>query len=115
MLDLLPLLSFQKMLLLDIKKLFKSLTSNYYKDHGVQVVDKKNGHPVRAGEQSIRFEVRSGDCGKDREGDWSDCKNDRERHELSGGKKLDKMSKGEYWFSWSIYFPKKSSKPLSTK
>ena len=88
------------------KKLFKSLTGKYYKDHGIQIVNKKDGHPVRAGEQSIRFEVRSGDCGKDKQGGWSDCKNDRERHELSGGKKEDKMSKGEYWFSWSIYFPK---------
>jgi len=88
------------------KKLFKSLTGKYYKDYGIQIVNKKDGHPVRAGEKSIRFEVRSGDCGKDKQGGWSDCKTDRERHELSGGKKEDKMSKGEYWFSWSIYFPK---------
>ena len=87
------------------KKLYKSLTGKYYKDHGVQVVDKKDGHPVRAGDQSIRFEVRSGDCGKDLDGGWSDCKNDRERHELTTSKK-DYMSKGEYWLSWSIYFPK---------
>jgi len=97
------------------KDLFKSLTSNYYKDYGVQVVKKKDGHPVRSGELSIRFEVRSGDCGKDKDGDWSDCKNDRERHELSGGKKADKMSEGEYWFSWSIYFPEdhQNLSPLS--
>ena len=88
------------------QKLFKSLTGKYFKDHGMQVVNKKDGHPVRAGEQSIRFEVRSGDCGKDRDGSWSDCKGDRERHELSGGKKADRMSGGEYWFSWSVYFPK---------
>ena len=87
------------------KKLFKSLTGKYYKDHGIQVVNKKDGHPVRSGKQSIRFEVRSGDCGKDEMGEWNDCKNDRERHELSGGKKIDKMSKGEYWFAWSVYFP----------
>ena len=47
------------------KKLFKSLTGKYYKKHGMQVVDKKDSHPVRAGKKSIRFEVRSGDCGKD--------------------------------------------------
>ena len=88
------------------QKLFKSLTGNNFKDHGMQVVNKKDGHPVRAGEKSIRFELRSGDCDKDSEGSWSDCKNDRERHELSGGKKVDKMSGGEYWFSWSVYFPK---------
>ena len=87
------------------KKLSKSLTGKYYKDYGMQVVNKKDGHPVRAGEKSIRFEVRSGDCGKDREGGWSDCKNDRERHELSAGGKKDYMSKGEYWLAWSIYFP----------
>ena len=48
----------------------------------MQVVNKKDGHPVRSGKQSIRFEVRSGDCGKDEMGEWNDCKNDRERHEL---------------------------------
>ena len=87
------------------KKLYKSLTGKYYKDHGIQVVDKKDGHPVRKGNKSIRFEVRSGDCGEDEDGEWSDCKNDRERHELTAGGKKDYMSKGEYWFSWSIYFP----------
>ena len=81
----------------------KSLTDKGYKKHGFQIVNKEDGHPVRAGNQSIRFEVRHGDCGMDKDG-WSDCKNDRERHELStiGSP----MSSGEYWFSWSIYFPK---------
>ena len=46
------------------KKIIKSLTGKYFKDHGMQVVNKKDGHPVRIGEQSIRFEVRSGDCGE---------------------------------------------------
>ena len=31
----------------------------------MEVVNKADGHPVRAGEKSIRFEVRAGDCGKD--------------------------------------------------
>ena len=39
-------------------KFTKSLTGSYYKKYGMQVVDKKDGHPVRAGEKSIRFEVR---------------------------------------------------------
>ena len=43
-------------------KYFKSLAKNY-KKYGMQVVDKKYGHPVRAGNKSIRFEVRPGDCG----------------------------------------------------
>jgi hypothetical protein len=88
------------------RKMLKSLTGKYYKDYGAQVVNKNEGHPVRTGNQSIRFEVRSGDCGRQIDGSWSDCKNDRERHELAAWKKGDIMSKGEYWFSWSIYFPK---------
>ena len=47
------------------KKVHKSLTGKYYKGYGMQVVDKKDGHPVRSGDKSIRFEVRSGDCGSD--------------------------------------------------
>ena len=94
-------------------KFEKSLTGKYYKNYGYQIVNKANGHPVRAGEQSIRFEVRDGDCGQDEDGGWSDCKGDRERHELSGASSA--MSKGEYWFSWSLYFPKEHQNlwPLS--
>ena len=80
-------------------KYFKSL-SKKYKKHGMQVVNKKDGHPVRAGEKSIRFEVRPGDCGYN--DGWSDCDNDRERHELSG----KSMSGGEWWYAWSIFLPK---------
>ena len=70
-------------------KYFKSLEKDF-KKHGVQIVNKKDGHPVRAGKKSIRFEVRPGDCGYD--DSWSDCEKDRERHELSG----KKMSGGEW-------------------
>ena len=83
-------------------KFNKSLTGSYYKKYGMQVVDKKDGHPVRAGKKSIRFEVRAGDCGKDKDGGWSDCDKDRERHELSG---KYRVSKGERWYAWSIYLP----------
>ena len=94
-------------------KFEKSLTGKYYKKYGYQIVNKDDGHPVRSGEQSIRFEVRDGDCGKDEGGGWSDCKGDRERHELSGASSA--MSKGEYWFSWSLYFPEEHQNlwPLS--
>ena len=46
-------------------KFKKSLTGNYYKKYGMEVVSKADGHPVRAGEKSIRFEVRAGDCGNE--------------------------------------------------
>jgi hypothetical protein len=97
------------------KILTKSLTGKYYKDYGMQIVNEKDGHPVRSGKKSIRFEVRDGDCGQDEQGGWSDCKGDRERHELSSNQKGDTMSKGEYWFSWSLYFPEEHQNlwPLS--
>ena len=81
-------------------KYFKSLTEKGYKKYGMQVVNKKDGHPVRAGKKSIRFEARAGDCGVTPE--WSDCDRDRERHELSG----KRMSGGEWWYAWSIFLPK---------
>ena len=63
---------------------------------------KENGYPVRAGEKSVRFEVRYGDCGKDKPpGKWNDCKNDRQRHELSG-----ERFKGKVWYAYSIFLPK---------
>ena len=82
-------------------KFSKSLnTYGTFKKYGMQVVDKKDGHPVRAGNKSIRFEVRSGDCGKSRT--WNDCTTYRERHELHGRD----FSGGTWWYAWSIYFPK---------
>jgi len=79
---------------------YKKSLDKKYKKYGMQVVNKKDGHPVRAGEKSIRFEVRPGDCGYNE--DWNDCDSDRERHELTG----KRMSGGEWWYSWSIYLPK---------
>ena len=38
-------------------KYTKSLTGDYYKDYGFQVVDKKDDHPVRAGRKSIRLKL----------------------------------------------------------
>ncbi|NVK74447.1 MAG: heparin lyase I family protein [Oceanospirillaceae bacterium] len=76
----------------------KSLSVGF-KPYGVTTVNSSNGEPVRTGETSFRFEVRDGDCGNDGEG-WSDCKNDRQRHEYSAGN-----VNGEIWFNWSLYIP----------
>ena len=79
----------------------KSLGSGF-KKHGYTIVNKKDGHPVRSGDKSIKFEVRLGDCGKDKPpGKWNDCKNVRQRHELSG-----ERFKGKVWYAYSIYLPK---------
>jgi len=77
---------------------FKSL-ENDFKKHGVKVVKKKDGFPVRAGKKSLRFEVRFGDCGFDLV--WNDCKKDRQRHELS-----TEIFNGKKWTAFSIYLPK---------
>ena len=78
----------------------KSLGSGF-KKHGVKIVKEKDGFPVRAGKKSVRFEVRFGDCGKDKPpGKWNDCKEDRQRHELSG-----RDFKGKKWVAFSIYLP----------
>ena len=78
---------------------YKKSLGNNFKKHGVCIVQKSKGHPTRLGQQSLRFEVKPGDCGYN--DGWDDCENDRERHELSGSKHND----GEYWYSWSIFLP----------
>ena len=73
-----------------------------FKEYGLQVVDKKDGHPVRAGNKSMRFELRDGDCNNPPPPNWNDCKGDRERFEISGADMFD----GEQgWHAWSIFLP----------
>ncbi|SVC50465.1 uncharacterized protein METZ01_LOCUS303319, partial [marine metagenome] len=74
-----------------------------FKEYGLRVVDKKDGHPVRAGSKSMRFELRDGDCNDPPPPNWNDCKNDRERFELSG---KDMFDGEEGWYAWSIFIPK---------
>ena len=57
-------------------------------DYAFKIVNKSDGHPVRFGNQSIRFELRRGDCGIG-PGGYNDCKiwnegngMSSERHEL---------------------------------
>ena len=89
-------------------KYFKSLSINF-KKYGVCIVEKSQGYPTRLGNQSLRFEVKPGDCGYNKI--WSDCKTDRERHELRGENHND----GEYWYIWSIYLPKNFINVYPTK
>jgi len=64
--------------------------------HGINVVEDGIS---RQGPRSIKFELRHGDCS--RNSGWSDCANDRMRHELSGEKKAD----GVYFYKWSLFVP----------
>ena len=74
-------------------------------DYAFKIVNKSKGHPVRSGEQSIRFELRRGDCGKS-PGGYDDCtiwnKNNgmsSERHELGS----ENFFKGILWHTYSIF------------
>jgi len=46
------------------------------------IVNKSDGQPVFDGNQSVRFEVRPGDCTAPNYGSISDCVNDRSRSEI---------------------------------
>ena len=79
---------------------FKKSLPAKFKRYGYSIVTKAKGHPVRDGKKSMRFEVRPGDCSWSQ--GWSDCKNDRERHELLT---TSNWSKGERWYHWSLFLP----------
>lgn len=81
---------------------FDKSMPTHFKDYGYEVVSAADGHPVRAGEKSIRFEIRAGDCGWTR--GWNDCETDRERHELHTAR-YDTWTSGDRWYHWSIFFP----------
>ena len=73
-----------------------------FKPHGLKIVYRADGEPVRTGKSSFKFEVRDGDCGYNPPPKWNDCKTYRERHELVQHTFFD----GEIWLSYSIYLPK---------
>ena len=81
-------------------------------DYAFQFVNKSDGHPVRLGEQSVRFELRRGDCGVSPNG-YDDCAikdpengMTSERHEISLNVDNGSPLKGETWNTYSIFLPK---------
>ena len=70
------------------------------KIHGYQIVPDPTGSAPT--DMIEVFEVRPGDCSAN--WGWNDCKNDRERSELSEINKST-HSNSEYWYGWYIYFP----------
>ena len=99
--------------------IFKDTLDQNLKKWGYAIVNKSDGHPVRSGEQSMRFEVRAGDCSWSRNVSstttkaealndiwrgtgFSDCVMYRERRE----KKQDPGDeRGENWYHYSLYIP----------
>ena len=79
-------------------------------DYAFRIVNKSDGHPVRFGKQSIRFELRRGDCGED-PGGYDDCAIHNEstgmtseRHELTQDSGRSSL-KGVTWNTYSIFLP----------
>ena len=73
---------------------------------GCLVVDKANNQPVYSGSQSVRFEVRPGDCNAS--STFNDCVNDRSRWEIYQNR--GKSTSGEIiTYEYAIYVP---SQPL---
>ena len=79
---------------------FDESMPNNFKKHGYKIVKAADGHPVRDGKKSVRFELRHGDCGWSP--GWSDCENDRQRHELTSKSDWGSV---EHWYHWSIFIP----------
>ena len=77
-----------------------------FQKHGLTIARKGVG-PVRTGETSLRFELRPGDCGKNKSGTWSDCNRSRERHELAT-KEEGIFLNTEKWVSYSMFVPEQT-------
>ena len=77
----------------------KCMTPKY----ALQIVNKKDNHPVRLGKKSIRMELRKGDCHQKRKGSYNDCEATppAERHELTNKNDI----KGKKWHTYSIFVP----------
>jgi len=79
-------------------------------DYAFKFVNKSDGHPVRLGEQSVRFELRRGDCGVTKSG-YDDCAikdpetgMTSERHEILLEPKASQLKKNT-WHTYSIFIP----------
>jgi len=62
---------------------FYSVSAMGEKSYACQIVSKSDGFPVYSGNQSLRFELRDGDCSANSDNSWNDCPNDRSRTEVS--------------------------------
>ena len=79
-------------------------------EHQIKIVSKEDGHPVRDGNLSLRFEVRPGECaaGKDenktvQDGQPNnDCTRSNGKSERAELFNSIKWHNGNYWYAWSL-------------
>ena len=71
---------------------------------GCLIVNKSDGQPVFDGNQSLRFEVRPGDCNSN--SGWDDCVNDRSRWELQSYDLKGASTQGKIiTYQYYVYVP----------
>ena len=71
---------------------------------GCQIVNKSDGQPVLDGNQSVRFEIRPGDCNAS--SSFNDCVNDRSRWELMSNGTQDNSTQGQIiTYQYYVYIP----------
>ena len=71
---------------------------------GCLIVNKSDGQPVFDGNQSVRFEIRPGDCNASNS--WDDCTNDRSRWELESNKTNSASTQGQIiTYQYYVYIP----------
>ena len=80
-----------------LERLFTNPESPDLKKHSIGIGKAADGHPIKSGDSSIRFEVRPGDCGAS---SGFDCNTNRERVEY------EHRPTDNTWFHWSLYIPK---------
>lgn len=85
---------------------FENVNKYNNKSYGSLIVNKSNGYPVYDGNESVRFEVRNGDCGWNDQ--FSDCATDRSRSEL-----FESLPQTEYGkvisYTERIYIPNQTN------
>ncbi len=89
---------------------FENVNKYNNKSYGSLIVNKSNGYPVYDGDESVRFEVRNGDCGWNDQ--FSDCATDRSRSEL-----FESLPQTEYGkvisYTERVYIPNQTNfKPI---
>ena len=95
------------------KEAFKNAKKNKFGwlDYGYALVSKEDGHPVRYGNTSQRFELRIDDCGAQyRKGSYRDCERKYKYHRIEAGTNDDNWDYlfghgDKRWVTFSLYMP----------
>jgi len=85
------------------------------KSYACQIVNKSDGFPVYSGNQSLRFELRAGDCSANSDNSWNDCPNDRSRTEVADHKTSNGYINKVVTYEYMMYVPSQINfKPPNT-